>query len=308
MDRGQDDEVKSLLQQILASQQQGQQDVLTVKKDIRFVKSDIEVTKNNIKHVKTDIKDMDNKYDLRMRALEEKYDRLLRQPGHGQRQAQGQGFGPGQHHHPKPTATTTATSTANKVVIGGWTSPQLQRVVEDRLRQLCSDVGVTPKDLFARKRAAVGFVCCKNSDDMHTLIRHTKNTKPLTNVLGDNGAMWAKQSQGPEERARTLGLRCAARSFFTHFEGAAGGGLPSQISSLTTTAWGSSSARTSSSPSSMANRTGVPTRCTSTREARKTRSSSARRTSSRRQPLLPNEMEPRTRLRRSRSSRSTPVV
>ena len=61
---------------------------------------------------------------------------------------------------------------------------------------------------------------------MHTLIRHIKNAKPLTNVLGDNGAMWAKQSQAPEERARTLGLRCAARSFFSHFEAAAGGGLP----------------------------------------------------------------------------------
>ena len=46
--------MKSLLQQILAAPQQGQQDVLTVKRDIRFVKSDIEVTKNNIKNVKAD--------------------------------------------------------------------------------------------------------------------------------------------------------------------------------------------------------------------------------------------------------------
>ena len=227
MDRGQDEEVKSLLQQILASQQRGQQDVLTVKRDTRFVKSDIEATKNNIKHVKTDVKDMDDKYDLRMKAPEEKYDKLLRQLGHGQGQAQGQGPGHGQHRHPNPIATTTTTtSTTNKVVIGGWTSPQLQRVVEDRLHQLCSDVGITPKDFFARKGAAVGFVCCENSDDMHTLVRHIKNTKPLTNVLGDNGAMWAKQSRAPEERARILGLRCAARSFFSHFEGAAGGGLP----------------------------------------------------------------------------------
>ena len=129
------------------------------------------------------------------------------------------------HGDPAPTTTTT-TTTANKVVIGGWTGPQLQRIVENRLRQLCSDVGITPRDLFARKRAAVGFVCCENPDDMHTLIRHIKNTKPLTNVLADNGPMWAKQSQAPEERARTLGLRCAARSFFTHFEATAGGQPP----------------------------------------------------------------------------------
>ena len=190
--------MKSLLQQILASQQQGQQDVLTVKRDIRFVKSDVEATKNSTKHIKTDVKDMDDKYDLRMRALEEKHDKLLRQPGQGHRQVHGQGPGQGQHRHSNPTATTTTTtSTTNKVVIGGWTSPQLQRVVEDRLRQLCPDVGITPKDLVARKRAAVGFVCCENPDDMHTLTRHVKNTKPLTNVLGDNGAMWAKQSQAP---------------------------------------------------------------------------------------------------------------
>ena len=164
--------MKSLLQQILASQQQGQQDVLTVKRDIRFVKSDMEATKNSIKHVKTDVKDMDDKYDLRMRALEEKYDKMLGQPGQGQ--GQGQGLRQGQHHHSNPTATTSTTTSTNKIVIGGWTSPQLQRVVEDRLRQLCSDANITPKDLFARKRAAVGFVCCENSDDMHTLIRHIR--------------------------------------------------------------------------------------------------------------------------------------
>ena len=57
--------MKALLQQILASQQQGQQDVQTVKTEIRTVKTDIEITKGNIKTAKADIKDLDTKYDIR---------------------------------------------------------------------------------------------------------------------------------------------------------------------------------------------------------------------------------------------------
>jgi hypothetical protein len=83
---------------------------------------------------------------------------------------------------------------------------------------LLSEWGGEAADVFSYKRAQVAYAVLKNPQDMINFIAYVRTARPTTKTTDDDGVMWAKVSQPPELRAKTLPLRAAARSIYAHFE------------------------------------------------------------------------------------------
>ena len=86
------------------------------------------------------------------------------------------------------------------------------------MRSLLEEWGGVATDVFSYRRALVAYAVLKTSQDVASSLAHVRTARPTTNTTEDNGLMWAKVSQPPQLRARTLPLRAAARAIYTHFE------------------------------------------------------------------------------------------
>ena len=119
-------------------------------------------------------------------------------------------------------ATTLSGASARdqlKVVVGGWSTPQLKRVLEERARSLAQEWGEDEvQDVYSYKRAQVVYIIFKSAKDVMTFLAKMRKSKPTTGAEGDDAPIWAKASQSPEMRAKTLLLRSAARAIYSSFE------------------------------------------------------------------------------------------
>ena len=106
-----------------------------------------------------------------------------------------------------------------KVVVGGWTTPQLKRVLEERARGLVQEWGeAEAHDVYSYKRAQVVYIIFKVQTDVISFLAKLRRSRPTTGTEGDDYPIWAKVSQPPEMRAKTLPLRAAARAIYTWYE------------------------------------------------------------------------------------------
>lgn len=217
------EEVKNMFQLLLDGQQKQQKTseafgrkIVTNLGDLRqemHAKNDL--TTGRLDPMATTMTDFSSK----LKELEEKFAGL--QDG-GEVQAQaGEGGGGRGGGARDARAPPTARSDGLKVVIGGWNSPELKRVLEERVRQLLGEWndGVVD-DIYSYKRAQVAYAIFKSQRDVISLIAWTRTEKPRALTEGDDDTIWAKVSQPPELRARTLPLRSAARAIYAYFESA----------------------------------------------------------------------------------------
>ena len=135
-------------------------------------------------------------FSSKLKELEEKFAGL--QDGGGIQVSAGEGGGRGGGVR-DARASPTARSDGLKVVIGGWNSPQLKRVLEERVRHLLGEWndGVVD-DICSYKRAQVAYAIFKNQRDVISFIAWTRAEKPRTFTEGGDDMIWAKVSQPPE--------------------------------------------------------------------------------------------------------------
>ena len=106
-----------------------------------------------------------------------------------------------------------------KVAVGGWTTPQLKRVLEERARGLAQEWGeAEAHDVYSYKRAQVAYIIFKVQTDVISFLAKLRRARPTTGTGGDDYPIWANVSQPPEMRAKALPLRAAARAIYTWYE------------------------------------------------------------------------------------------
>ena len=174
------------------------------------------------------VNQMQNDFEMKSKELEKKYE--SRQPPLGCRSPAGAASadrgclgsdgagGGGGGGVASATARDTSYADSLKVVVGGWTKPQLKRVLEARMRELVKEASVTVIDIFTYKRAQVCYAVFLTSAEMMKFLTYLRTSRPETDIEGDTNPLWGKVSQPLEQRKKTVHLRCAARAIFTLLE------------------------------------------------------------------------------------------
>ena len=73
-------------------------------------------------------------------------------------------------------------------------------------------------DVYGRKRTSVIFVKTTDMEHRNELIKVIREQHLRTDMPQDDHPLWCKVSQSPEERARTMRIRCAARACYQAME------------------------------------------------------------------------------------------
>ena len=220
------DEVRYMFKELLAGQRDQNQKTeklaAYVEKGLHDVRQEVTLKHDSLNDK---VNQMQNDFELKFKELEKKYE--SRPPPLGCRSPAGaapadrgclgfDGAGGGGGGAASATARDMGYADRLKVVVRGWTKPQLKRVLEARMRELVNKASVTVIDIC--KRAQVCYAVFLTNAEMMKFLAFLKTSRPETDIEGDMDPLWGKVSQPLEQRKETVHLRCAARAIFTLLE------------------------------------------------------------------------------------------
>ena len=216
------DEVRDMFRQLLAGQNDQKAKTMKlasyVEKGLHCVRQEVALKTDNLNDK---VNQMQADFDIKFTQLEKKY--ASRPPPLGCRSPAAAASADrgclGSDEVGGSTTKVTNYPDGLKVVVGGWTKPQLKRVLEAKMRHFTEMASVTVTDIIITyKRAQVCYVVFLTNAEMMKFPTFLRTTKPNTDIENDMAPLWGKVSQPLEQRKKTVHLRCGARAVFTVLE------------------------------------------------------------------------------------------
>ena len=183
----------------------------------KMVSMESQIT-SNITQLKDEMKDKDTKVNISINELKAQMQERDARMDELEAKMQGDRTPTGRQSSPLPHRAEQLEVDHDKVVVGGWNTPQRKVVIEQRLRELADMANIIPADLYATKRGKVGFILFAQTKDLFTFICKMKELKPFTDLEDDPGPLWIKKSIPQAERDRTKPIRSLGRAFYQWFE------------------------------------------------------------------------------------------
>ena len=144
-------------------------------------------TNTNITQLKDEMKDKDTKVNASIKELRAQMQERDARMDELEMKMQGNRTPTGRPSSPLPHHAEQLEVDQDKVVVGGWNTPQRKAVTEQRLRELADMANISPADLYATKRGKVGFILFSQTKDLLTFTCKMKELKPFTDLEDDPG-------------------------------------------------------------------------------------------------------------------------
>ena len=158
----------------------------------RMVSMEAQIT-SNITQLKDEMKDKDTKVNASVNELKaQMQERDARMDGL-EMKMQGNRTPTGLPSSPLPHRAGQLEVDQDRVVVGGWNTPQRKAVIEQRLRELADMADIAPADFYATKRGKVGFILFAQTKDLFTFICKMKELKLFTDLEDAPGPLWIKK-------------------------------------------------------------------------------------------------------------------
>ena len=183
----------------------------------KMVSMESQIT-TNLTLLKDEIKDKDTKVNASINEIKAQMQERDARMDELEMKMQGNRTPTDRQHSPLPHRAEQPEVDHDKVVVGGWNTPQRKAVIEQRLRELADIANIIPADLYATKRGKVGFILFSQTKDLFAFICKMKELKPFTDLEDDPGPLWIKKSIPQAERDRTKPIRSLGRAFYQWFE------------------------------------------------------------------------------------------